>query len=152
MFDELTCVNDDVSQTFDADFGGSYVNRVLDDGTIIGRSAMLGGHADADQLDDDQRNALAEIEADRAIQAADDAHRNELAAAHAAVKPFLAGHQLRISRTITIDDLLGRTVLTCGWIAMIDMTYVGQGTSAREAAEAALAAWKEACVKAQPAA
>jgi hypothetical protein len=128
---ESTQYHDDYETEFDADFG--YAGR--------------GGHPI--ETPEFPAEVLAEIEADRAIQSADDQHRNELAAAHAAVAPLIAGHQLRISRVVSIDDFAGRITMTCGWIAMIDMDHAAQGTSAREAADGALAAYREACTAAR---
>lgn len=129
----------------------SHLNHVLDDGTITDRSPLRsGGHPDAEfdydfgysRLSGEQEQALAEIESDRAIQAADDSHRCELEAAYATAKQAVGAESVKIGRQIVIDDYSCAGPTTSShWFCCIGVTHYGIGAFAAEAVDHAVAAF-----------
>jgi hypothetical protein len=88
----------------------------------------------------DFAQVLDEIDTDRSIQAADDAHRSELASAFARAKALIGLATIQIGRQITRDDQGGKPEDRAEWFCIIANGGVGFGPSANAAVDEALAA------------
>lgn len=106
------------------------------------------GMALADEAADDRNAVLAEMEADRAIQAADESHAAELRAAFSRAKELAGNCRVKIGRQITIDEDSPAAATWTEWVATADTTWFaiidsesfGSGVSPAAAVDAALAA------------
>jgi hypothetical protein len=117
---------------YDADFGaGPCTAGCLD-------------YLDAEQNDADRQQALAEMHVGQCIQAADDAHRNELAEAYDQATAAAPGESVKVGRQIVIDNYGTLTVTTSHWFCCIGVTHYGIGAFAAEAVDQALAALRQA--------
>lgn len=126
---ETTSYRDDYETEFDADFGYSGRGGFADELSPAGLAVAYPAEIPA--------AVLAEIEADRAVQAADDSHRNELAAAYSRAKTMV-GAEVHIKRTVEICDYSGRPVSRIEWTACIGCTGLGAGAGPDAAVDAAL--------------